>query len=99
MLKSGGTFISVEPHYLFWLAPWLGDIDRPYTVLTEYTNKNFYVTATFSRLIQAFVEGGFSVTWMEEMRPDESFKAKDPRAYHFGCQFPLWQLFELKLAV
>ena len=96
ILKPDGLLLSVEPHYIFWLLPWLGEGDRPFTVLTEYREKFFGVTPTISTLIQAFAKGGFAVTWMEEMYPDSAFEAVDPRAYHFACQFPLWQMFELK---
>ena len=32
-----GVLISLEPHYIFWLAPWLGEEQWPFTVLTENT--------------------------------------------------------------
>jgi SAM-dependent methyltransferase len=96
ILKDNGTFVSVEPHYIFWLMPWLGSIDRPFTIITEYVHKVFGVTATFGRLIQSFTQNGFAVTHMEEMVPDPAFKEIDPRAYYFANEFPVWQLFELK---
>ena len=80
---------------MFWLTPWLGDADRPFTVLSEYRDPRFRVTETISGLIQAFCKGGFAVTWMEELVPDPNFERTDPRAYHFARQFPLWHLFEL----
>lgn len=96
ILKPGGTFISMEPHYLYWLAPWFGEVDHPFTIQTEYLDKRFGVTPPFSALIQTFCSQGFAVTWMEELRPDPSFQKSDARAYHFGREFPLWQVFELK---
>lgn len=96
VLKPEGKIISVEPHYLFWLSPWLGEIDRPFTVFTEYMHKSFGVTATISQFIQAFNKSGFGVTWMEELMPGKWFREIDPRAYHFARQFPIWQLFEFK---
>lgn len=95
ILKPGGILISVEPHYLFWLLPWLGSEEVPYTVLTEYRNRKFHVTPSFSELIQAYAKGGFAVTWMEEMYPSPSFESSNPRAYHFANEFPMGQLFEL----
>ena len=95
ILKPKGCFISVEPHYIFWLLPWLGDVDRPFTILTEYLHKTFGVTATINQLIQEYAKGGFAITWMEELTPDPDFEKVDPRAYQFAQQFPLWQLFEL----
>lgn len=96
ILKPDGLFISVEPHYIFWLLPWLGDIKNPYTILTEYNCKKFGVTATMSQLMQAFCKNKFVISWIEELKPDSSFESVDPRAYYFANQFPLWQLFELK---
>ena len=96
ILKPNGMLISLEPHYIFWLLPWLGEIKNPYTVLTEYSKKFFGVTPTISKLIQTYRKGGFSVHWMEELFPDKSFEKIDPRAYYFALKFPLWHLFELK---
>jgi len=96
ILKSNGTFVSLEPHPVFWLAPWLGSIDRPFTIKTEYMKKNFGVTPTIHKLIQAFVQGGFAVTYMDELLPDSEFKSVDPRAYYFANEFPVWHIFELK---
>lgn len=96
ILKPDGAFISVEPHYVFWLLPWLGDADRPFTVISEYIHKTYGVVPSVSQLVQAYAKGGFSVHWMEELLPDPSFESVDKRAYFFASQFPLWQLFELK---
>lgn len=96
ILKPNGLFISLEPHSIFFLLPWLGAADHPFTVLTEYLNRTFAITPNFSDLIQAYASGGFVVTWMDELRPDPSFEAIDPRAFHFARQFPLWHLFELR---
>ncbi len=96
ILKPNGMFISLEPHYIFWLLPWLGEIKNPYTVLTEYSKNFFGVTPTISKLIQTYRKGGFSVHWMEELYPDKSFEKIDSRAYYFASKFPLWHLFELK---
>ena len=96
VLKPTGCFYSVEPHYTFWLAPWLGDIEHPFTILTEYLERKYLVTPAYSQLIKAFAKAGFAITNMEEMLPDDNFKKVDTRAYHFAKQFPLWHLFELK---
>lgn len=96
ILKPSGIFISVEPHYIFWLLPWLGEVAHPFTVLTEYKNKTFGVTPTISALVQAFTAGGFAVIWMDEIGPKDAFKNTDPRAYQFAKEFPVWQIFELK---
>jgi SAM-dependent methyltransferase len=96
ILKPNGIFVSLEPHPVFWLSPWLGNINRPFTIVTEYMNKNFGVIPTTQKLIQAFAQGGFAVTFMDELLPDLEFKSVDPRAYYFANEFPVWHLFELK---
>jgi SAM-dependent methyltransferase len=95
ILKPNGRFISVEPHPVFWLSPWLGDPDRPFTVLTEYCERKFSVTGNTTQFVQACARNGFAVTWMDELRADPGYAATDARATHFAREFPLWQLFEL----
>ena len=96
ILKPNGTFISLEPHYIFWLAPWLGDIDRPYTVITEYRSRTFYVTPSISEFIQTIIKNNFYLSWMDEIYPETSAIGSNQRAYKFASEFPLWQLFEFK---
>lgn len=98
ILKPDGCFISVEPHSVFFHQPWLGEIEHPFTVITEHMHKIFGITPTISGLIQAFMKKGFVVSWMDELIPDPAFEDIDPRAYHFAKQFPLWQLYEFKHA-
>lgn len=97
ILKREGRFYSMEPHYIFWLVPWLGEIDHPFTILTEYLQRKFQVTPSFSELFKVFREGGLAVLNMEELRPDPAFEKINPRAFHFANQFPLWHIFELKV--
>jgi SAM-dependent methyltransferase len=97
ILAPAGRFISVEPHYLFWLAPWLGGEKQPFTVFAEYDDPpGMRVTPTLSRLIRAFCKGGFGITDMAEMPPAPEYEKVDPRAYAFAKRFPLWQLYELR---
>jgi len=96
IMKNDGTFVSLEPHPIFWLSPWLGKINRPFTIITEYMNKNFGVTPTTHRLIQAFTQNGFVVTHMDELLPAPEFETVAPRAYYYAREFPEWYLFELK---
>ncbi len=96
LLAPGGRFVSVEPHYLFWLAPWLGAPERPFTVFTEYLDPaGFRVTPPLGRMMASFTDAGFAVTAMHELEPDPAFRETDPRAYGFARRFPLWQLYEL----
>ena len=96
ILKPGGVFVSLEPHAAFYLTPWLGAVDRPFTVITEYLHKEFGVVPPLSEMIGPLIKAGLFVTAMQELGPDYYFKNLDPRGYHFACEFPLWQLLELR---
>lgn len=94
ILKPGGRFISVEPHYMFWLAPWMGSDDHPFTIFNEYRNRKFAVTPTWADFLSSFATRGWGAVAIEEAKPDPAYKDVDPRAYSFAEEFPLWQLFE-----
>lgn len=96
ILKPDGIFVSLEPHAAFYLMPWLGAEDRPFTVVTEYLHKNFGVVPPLSKMIGALTEAGLAVTAMQELAPHSYFKDVDLRGYHFAREFPLWQLLELR---
>jgi SAM-dependent methyltransferase len=94
ILRPGGRFVSVEPNYQFWLAPWLGDADRPFTVLTEHLRRVFAVTPTPAQLLRAVLGRGFHLVAAEELTPDPAGAADEPRGHAFASEFPLWQLYE-----
>jgi hypothetical protein len=96
ILKANGTFICVDPNYLFWLAPWLGEEQYPFTIFSEYTHKTFGVTPSLSTYVQAFGRRGFALVDMQEFQPDPAFESVDRRAYFFAREYPLWQLCEWK---
>lgn len=95
ILVPGGKFISVEPSGLFWLKPWLGELDRPFTVLTEYNHKRFNVTPNYGEIIRSFIDGGFVIKDMRELSADDSFAKQNLRATNFSKEFPLWWFFEM----
>ena len=95
VLKPGGVFVSLEPHAAFYLCPWLGADDRPFTIVTEYLDKRFGIVPPFSWLVHALAEGGFAVKDLLEIGPADYFRDVDSRGYHFAREFPLWQLLEL----
>lgn len=95
ILKNRGRFLSLEPHGVFYLSPWLGDRDRPFTVLTEYLHKTYGVVPPFSWLIRETAKAGFVVRDLLEIGPADYFREIDPRGYQFASEFPLWQLMEL----
>ncbi|TLG77613.1 class I SAM-dependent methyltransferase [Methylocystis sp. B8] len=96
ILKPGGLFVSMEPHGVFYLMPWLGAVDRPFVVVTEYLNKSFGIVPPLSWLIQQVTRTGFAVTDMREIVPGDYFEKIDPRGYHFASEFPLWHLIEFR---
>ena len=53
VLKPGALFVNVEVHFQFWLSPvvWRR-ATHPFTILTEYSQRNFYVTPTFSQIFK-----------------------------------------------
>lgn len=95
VLKRSGTLLVIEPHGIFWLAPWWGEPERPFTLLTEYRSKQFGVTPSLAQISSAFCEGGFLIRRILEPSVSEEAKERDPRGYHFAQQFPLWWCFEL----
>jgi SAM-dependent methyltransferase len=97
VLKPGGRLISVEPHHVFWLQPWLGDPDRPFTLQTEYRRNTYRVTPTPADFIAMFTEQGFAVVWMDEIYATPGAAEIDERAENFAGEFPIGQIYELRL--
>jgi SAM-dependent methyltransferase len=98
ILRQGGIFVCLEPHGMFYLNPWLGAADRPFTIVTEYLNKWYGVVPPLAWLFSAFKEAGLAVADMVEIGPAAYFADVDLRGYSFSKEFPLWHLFEtLKL--
>lgn len=97
MLRPGGRFISLEPHAAFFLAPRLGEPQRPFTVLTEYRHKSFGITPPFTDTLKTVLGHGFALSGFEELYPlDASGKQIDPRGVGFAGEFPQWQLLEFR---
>jgi hypothetical protein len=76
--------------------PWLGAVDRPFVIITEYLKKSFGIVPPLSWLIQQVTQAGFAVTDMREIVPADYFKEIDPRGYYFASEFPLWHLLEFR---
>jgi SAM-dependent methyltransferase len=96
ILKPDGAFVSLEPHGVFYLMPWLGAEDRPFVVVTEYLRKSFGIVPPLSWLIRTVTQVGFVVSDMRELTPASYFAEIDPRGYHFASEFPLWHLLEFR---
>lgn len=95
MLKPGGTFVSLEPHSVFFHLPWLGETDRPFTIATEYLHRTFGITGTISETLAPFLRSGFTLRRFEELEADPTRDGGNERGFEFSRQFPLWQLAEL----
>ncbi len=96
ILKPNGRFFSVEPSGVFWLRPWLGEEEKPFTILTEHRNKRFNVAPNHAELINAFIRGRFIIDDFKEIGVNEKFSEIDRRAAYFAKEFPLWYFFELE---
>jgi SAM-dependent methyltransferase len=96
VLKPEGRLISVEPHHVFWLQPWLGDADRPYTLQTEYRRNSYRVTPTPAEFIGMFTEQGFAVVWMDEIYATPGAAEIDERAEAFAGEYPIGQIYEAR---
>jgi len=96
ILKPNGVFICLEPHSAFFLCPWLGSPERPFTIVHEYLHKNFGIVPPLSQIMKVMNEHDFLLQNYQEIGPAESFRKNDSRAYHFAREFPIWHLLELK---
>lgn len=94
-LKPHGCMMIMEPHGVFWLQPWMGTPDHPYTILTEYSHKSFGVTPTLDQMSSAFEEAGLLIRRIHEPEVSPEARDTDPLAYAFSRQFPQWWVFEL----
>ena len=94
-LKFGGILMVMEPHGIFWLQPWLGGMENPFTILTEYAFKTYGVTPTLSQLSEAFEEAGLKIKRIHEPPVSDQAKSFEPRGYAISRQFPQWWVFEL----
>lgn len=95
LLRPGGAFVSLEPHPAFFQLPWLGDVDRPFTISTEYLNRRFSITGSLGETIAPFLRGGFALRRFEEIAAQPGYGVDDERGFRFASEFPLWQLMEL----
>jgi len=96
LLKPGGQVLSLEPHPVFYLLPWLGDAERPFTVMTEYWTSQWRINPPLGRLAKPFLDAGFVISGLEELRADPTDPHVDPRARRFAAEFPVWLLLEMR---
>ncbi|OGV42617.1 MAG: hypothetical protein A2X46_04960 [Lentisphaerae bacterium GWF2_57_35] len=96
VMKSDGRIFVLEPHGIFWLQPWMGELKRPFTVLTEYQHKWHGVTPTLAQMSSAFATAGLLIERIDELNPAEEAKKYDERAYVHSREFPQWWAFWLR---
>lgn len=94
VLKPLGCFWVIEPHYIFWLSPWLGEDNHPFTILTEYRNRRFLVTPTLSEFINTITTNHFALTSFQEIYTTPDTEIEDKKGVSFASEFPLWHFFE-----
>lgn len=94
ILKPSGRLWIIEPHYTFWLSPWLGENDHPFTILTEYRQRRFLVTPTLSESVNIITANRYALTSFQEIYADAEAEIEDRRGLSFASEFPLWHLFE-----
>lgn len=96
LLKPGGKFLSLEPHPVFYIQPWLGDPHRPFTLVTEYLNTHWRINPPLATMAHPFLDAGFSITGIEELASDPGNRNVESRASHFAAEFPVWLLVEFE---
>jgi len=96
ILKKNGRLFSLEPHGMFFLRPWLGEIENPFTIITEYNTKKFDITPNLSQIIKSFLDGGFIIRDLKELYGNKEINIGDKRAESFTKEFPLWWFYELE---
>lgn len=94
ILTAGGRFVSVEPHSVYYLTPWLGSVDRPFTIVSEYLHKTYGIVPPLSWLFSHLEAAGFAVTSFRELTPGYDLPDSNLRDFHFADEFPQWQLIE-----
>ncbi len=94
MLTPRGRLEVLEPNGLFWQQPWLGEEQRPYTILTEYRHRRYGVTPTLEQISHVAEAAGLAITRVRELVPQST--NDDSRMLSFASEFPLWWFFELR---
>lgn len=96
LLAPGGTVAILEPQGTFWQQPWLGEEERPFTVLTEYRNRRYGVTPTLEELSRVAEAAGLAIARVREPVSTGPAPAGHERGHAFAAEFPLWWYLELR---
>ena len=96
LLKPAGHFLCLEPHPVFYLQPWLGAADQPFTIVTEYMQTHWRINPPLATLAKPFLQAGFAITGIDELQSDAADPQVEPRAATFAQEFPVWLLLEMQ---
>jgi SAM-dependent methyltransferase len=97
LLAPEGRIEILEPNGVFWQQPWLGDTERPFTILTEYRHRHFGVTPTLEQISRTAEAAGLAITRIRELAASaEAAEADADRGLAFAAEFPPWWFFELR---
>ena len=91
-LRPGGTFVCVEPHGDFYLAPWMGQPERPWTIVVEHRHRRFATAPVLAAMIKETLDAGFTLVELEELYRSKDLRSADSRADEFADEFPLWTM-------
>lgn len=94
LLKPEGRLYLMEPNGFFWLMPWYGSRERPYTILTEGREKLWNVSPTADQVTQALSNSGFALRRLIYPGIHASAEQQDQKTYGFAKEFPLWDFYE-----
>ncbi|MBG04579.1 MAG: hypothetical protein CMM59_10960 [Rhodospirillaceae bacterium] len=94
-LTQDGRLVIMHPHGYFWLTPWLGHDDMPFTILTEYSNRIYSVSPSLEEMSSAIYSAGLTIDRIYEPLSERDPK-NDRRAENFAQNFPLWWAFECR---
>lgn len=97
LLKPAGKFLSLEPHPVFYVQPWLGDPARPFTFMTEYLHTKWRINPSLGTLTRPFLNAGFTISAVEELSSAPSNTNVEKRAAYFAAEFPVWLLLEFTM--
>lgn len=89
-LKKDGKIFIIDPHGFFHLNAWF-NLENPYIVVNEYSNRKYRVTPNLEELSIVFENAGLSIVKIRELK----YKGLD-NDKSFYKEFPFWWFFELR---
>lgn len=93
VLKNDGVLYAMEPNPLFWLSSRMGNNEKPYTVITEYSNRVFNAAPNIDTLLSHMSAGGFALKSVEHPQPTDISDSQ----YSYQKEFPIWDFYSFVL--